>query len=85
MQQRDQARAALVDEAEFPLDEGADLARRARQRGVTQTFNASSCAALTTSAAAHVEAGQALDAVLVEQLCQPRIVSSSNNSAFATS
>ncbi len=30
MQQRDQSRAAFVDEAEFLLDPGADLARRAR-------------------------------------------------------
>jgi hypothetical protein len=34
MQQRDQPRATLVDEAEFLADPGADVARRARKRGV---------------------------------------------------
>ena len=38
VQQRDQPRAAFVNEAEFLLYEGADLPRRARQRGADKGF-----------------------------------------------
>src|SRR5437879_419765 len=69
MQQRDQSRTAFVDEAEFLLDKGADLARRARQRradkGLQCIFLRGTQKART---AAHVKAGQALDPTLFEQL-----------------
>jgi hypothetical protein len=38
VQQRDQPRAAFVNEAEFLRDKGADRARRARQRGADKGF-----------------------------------------------
>ena len=38
MQQRDQPRTALVFEAEFPLDPGTNMARRARQRRADKDF-----------------------------------------------
>ena len=38
MQQRDQSRAAFVDEAEMLLDPGPDLPRCARQAALTQAF-----------------------------------------------
>src|SRR6516164_2216985 len=38
MQQRDQSRAAFVNEAEFLRDEGTDFPRRARQRGSDKGF-----------------------------------------------
>jgi len=38
VQQRDQSRAAFVNEAEFLRDKGADLARRAWQRGADKGF-----------------------------------------------
>ena len=86
MQQRNQSRTAFVNEAEFLFDKGADLARRARHVAPTKAFNASSCSALKSRAPAHVEAGQALDPRRrSNSLNQPRIVSSFNKNASATS
>src|SRR5271154_4079598 len=69
MQQRDQPRAALVDEAEFLLDPGADMARRtrkARRHPTLQRFGL--LGAHLARTAAHVEAGQPFDAATFEQL-----------------
>src|SRR5271154_5682722 len=69
MQQRDQPRAAFVDEAEFLGDPGAYLARRARQaRPDPGLQGIALLGAHFARAAAHLEAGQAFDAVLFEQL-----------------
>ena len=68
MQQRDQSRTAFVNEAEFLLDKGADMARRARQRRADKDFQ---CVFLRGAqkarAPAHVEAGQALDPTLFKE------------------
>src|SRR5271168_4318840 len=69
MQQRDQPRAAFVDEAEFLGDPGADLARRARQgRPDPGLQGVALLGAHLARTAAHLEAGQAFDAVLFEKL-----------------
>src|SRR4029077_12053148 len=69
MQQRDQPRTAFINEAEFPLDPGTDLARRARQRRADKGLQCVFLrAAQKARAPAHVEAGQALDSTLLEQL-----------------
>ena len=68
MQQRDQSRAAFVNEAEFLLDPGADLARRARQRRGDPGFQLFLLlAAQLASAALVAEARQPLDPVLFIQ------------------
>ena len=86
MQKRNQSRTAFVNEAEFLFDKGADLARRARQRRADKGLQ---CVFLLGAqkarAPADVEAGQALDPTLLKQLNQPRIVSSFNKNASATS
>ena len=65
MQQRDQSRAAFVNETEFLLDPGADLARRAWQGRPDQDFQLVLLrAAQKAGAAAHVEARQTFEAVL---------------------
>src|SRR5271163_3091515 len=69
MQQRDQPRAALVDEAEFLLDPAADLARRTRKARRHPAFQGLGLlGAHLARTAAHLEAGQAFDAALFEQL-----------------
>src|ERR1700748_1621599 len=69
VQQRDQSRAAFVNEAEFLRDKGADLARRAWQRGAAKGFQRLFLSAIHTKrAAADVKTGQAIDAALLKQL-----------------
>src|SRR5260370_34886187 len=61
MQQRDQTRAAFVNEAEFLLDKGADLTRRARQCGADKDLQGIFLrGAQKARAAAHVKTDQAL-------------------------
>ena len=69
MQQRDQSRTAFVDETELLLDPGADLARRARQRRADPGLQlVLLLGAQIARAPAHVEAGQAFDPALLEEL-----------------
>src|SRR5271168_5417582 len=69
MQQRDQARAAFVDEAEFLGDPGADLARRARQSRPDPGLQGLALLdAHFARAAAHLEAAEPFDAALLEKL-----------------
>src|SRR5450631_658939 len=69
MQQRDQPRAAFVDEAEFLGDKGPDLARGARQSGGDPGLQRLGLlGAHLARTAAHVEAGQAFDAALFEKI-----------------
>ena len=68
MQQRDQSRTAFVNEAEFLLDKGADLARRARQRRADKDFQRVFLrGAQKARAPAHVETGQTLDPTLFKE------------------
>ena len=78
MQQRDQSRAAFVNEAEFLRDEGTDFPRRARQRGSDKGFQGFLHSTQKACAAAYVKTGEPLDARCTNSLCQPRIVSSFN-------
>src|SRR5262249_21383152 len=69
VQQRDQSRAAFVNEAEFSRDEGADLPRRARQRGSDKGFQSLFLHSTQKAcAAAYVKTGEPLDAALLKQL-----------------
>src|SRR5215470_16484870 len=69
VQQRDQSRAAFVNEAEFLRDEGADLPRRARQRGSDKGFQGLFLHSTQKAcAAAYVKTGEPLDAALLKQL-----------------
>src|SRR5215468_6745580 len=69
VQQRDQSRAAFVNEAEFLRDEGADLPRRARQRGSDKGFQGLFLHSTQKAcAAADVKTGEPLDAALLKQL-----------------
>ena len=69
VQQRDQSRAAFVDEAKFLLDPGPDLARRPRQaRGDPSLQVVFLRGAHKARAPAHIEAGQAFDAALFKEL-----------------
>src|SRR5271156_6633343 len=69
MQQRDQSRTAFVNEAEFPLDPGTDLARRARQRRADKHLQCIFLrGAQKTRATADVKTAYALDAALLKQL-----------------
>src|SRR5580658_9449058 len=69
VQQRDQSRAAFVNEAEFLRDKGADRARRAWQRGADKGFQRLFLRGIQeTRAAAHVKTGEPLDAALLKQL-----------------
>src|ERR1035437_1426157 len=68
MQQRDQSRAAGVDEAEFLLDPGADLARRAWQHRPDPGFQLGLVLAIQLAgAAARLETRQPFEAVLDKQ------------------
>src|SRR5450756_1806308 len=69
MQQCDQSRTAFINEPEFLLDPGADLTRRTRQRRayprlqiVLLLYTQIACAP------AHIEAGDAFDPALLEEL-----------------
>src|SRR5208283_4083112 len=69
MQKRDQPGAAVVDEAEFLLDPGAHLARRTRQGRLDPRLQGLGLLqAQLAGTAAHVEAGQAVEPALFEQL-----------------
>src|SRR6516225_8653146 len=69
VQQRDQSRAAFVNEAEFLRDEGADLPRRARQRSGDKGFQGLFLHGTQKAcAAAYVKTGEPLDAALLKQL-----------------
>src|ERR1700746_3740513 len=69
MQQRDQSRAAFVNEAEFLRDEGPDFPRRARQRGSDKGFQGLFLHSTQKAcAAAYVKTGEPLDATLLKQL-----------------
>src|ERR1039458_115434 len=68
MQQRDQSRAASVDEAEFLLDPGADLARRAWQDRPNPGFQLVLLLAVQLAgAAARIETRQPFEAFLDKQ------------------
>ena len=68
MQQRDQSRAAFVNETEFLFDPGADVARRARQRRADKDLQRVFLrGAQKARAPAHVEAGQAFNPALLEE------------------
>src|SRR5499427_9644011 len=69
VQQGDQSRAAFVNEAEFLRDEGADLPRRARQRGGDKGFQGLFLHGTQKAcAAADVKTRKPLDAALLKQL-----------------
>src|SRR5262249_15076171 len=69
VQQRDQSRAAFVNEAEFLRNEGADLPRRARQRGSDKGFQGIFLHSTQKAcAAAYVKTSEPLDAALLKQL-----------------
>src|SRR6478752_10152114 len=69
VQQRDQPRAAFVNEAEFSRDEGANLPRRARQRGSDKGFQGLFLHSTQKAcAAAYVKTGEPFDAALLKQL-----------------
>src|SRR5271154_2276525 len=86
MQQRDQPRAAFVDEAEFLGDPGADLARRARQgRPDPGLQGVALLGAHLARTAAHLEAVRPSTPSCSNSSYQSRIVSSSNNRTLATS
>jgi hypothetical protein len=69
MQERDQSRAAFVDETEFLLDKGADSARRAWQGRTNPRFQiVFLLGAQIAGASANIEAGQAFDPALFEKL-----------------
>src|ERR1700719_3242212 len=88
MQQRDQPRAAFVDEAEFLGDPGADLARRARQgRPDPGLQSLALLGAHFARAAAHLEAAEPFDAALLEKLIPAAdrvVVEQENFSHFLT-
>ena len=72
MQQRDQSRAAFVDDAEFLLDPGADLARRARQGRRDPGFQLFLLlVAHLAGAAARLETRQPFEAIREEQAVPP--------------
>ena len=69
MQQRDQSRAAFVNETVFLFDPGADVARRTRQCRADKNFQCLFLrGAQKACASAHVEAGQTFNPALLEQL-----------------
>src|SRR5271167_580409 len=69
MQQRDQPRAAFVDKAKFLGDPGTDVTRRAREGRPNPGLQSSVLQGRHLArTAAHVEAAQAFDAALFEQL-----------------
>src|SRR6202041_3827606 len=88
MQQRDQPRAAFVDEAEFLGDPGADLARRARQgRPDPGLQSLAWLGAHFARVAAHLEAAEPFDAALLEKLIPAAdrvVVEQENFSHFLT-
>src|SRR5277367_1966349 len=85
MQQRDQARAAFVDEAEFLGDPGADLVERGRV-DPTQAFRASHCSTLILPELPPISKRLSPSTPLCSKSSyQPRIVSSSNKRTSATS
>ena len=68
MQQRDQPRAAFINEAEFRLDPGADLACRTRKRRAYPRLQiVFLLGGQIACAPAHIEAGQAFDPALLEE------------------
>ena len=68
MQQRDQSRAAFINEAEFRLDPGADLACRTRKRSAYPRLQiVFLLGGHIACAPAHIEAGQAFDPALLEE------------------
>src|SRR5208337_3268449 len=69
MQKRDQSRAAFINEPEFRLDPGADLARRTRQcRAHPRLQIVLLLHTEIACAPAHIEAGNAFDPALLEEL-----------------
>src|SRR5450759_2656828 len=69
MQKRDQPRAAFINEAKFLLDPGTDLACRTRQRRAYPRLQIVLLLHTQIAGApAHIEAGDALDPVLLEKL-----------------
>jgi hypothetical protein len=69
MQERDQSRAAFINEPKFLLDPGAGLACRTRQRRAYPRFQIVFLLdGQIAGAPAHIEAGQALDPALFEKL-----------------
>src|SRR5450755_4618581 len=69
MQQRDQSRPAFVNDVEFILDPCADLARRTRQRRAYPRLQIVLLLHTQIACApAHIEAGDAFDPALLEEL-----------------
>src|ERR1035437_1994620 len=69
MQERDQSRAAFINEPEFLLDPGADLTGRTRQcSGYPRLQIALLLYTQIACAPAHIEAGDAFDPALLEEL-----------------
>src|ERR1700730_16512445 len=69
MQKRDQSRAAFINEPEFRLDPGADLARRTRQcRAYPRLQIVLLLHTQIACAPAHIEAGDPFDPALLEEL-----------------
>ncbi len=69
MQERDQSRAAFINEAEFLLDPGADLACRTRQRrAYPRRQIVFLLGGQIAGAPANIEAGEAFDPALFEEL-----------------
>src|SRR4030095_13429652 len=87
MQKRDQSRTAFINEPEFLLDKGPDLACRTRERRADPRLqNVLLLHTQIASAPAHIEAGDAPSIPRCSNsLRQPRIVSSSYSSTWATS
>src|SRR5665811_2044893 len=69
MQQCDQSRTAFINEPEFLLDPGADLTRRTRQRRAYPRLQIVLLLHTQIACApAHIEAGDAFDPALLEEL-----------------
>jgi len=69
IQKRDQSRAAFINEGEFLLDPGADLAGRTRQRRTDPRLQIVFLLHTQIACApAHIKAGNAFDPALLEQL-----------------